>query len=102
MDLIVVMAENLLKRGLIDDSADFELLIREYSAKNKKFVPPTLEEVTEYFHQLNLEHPLANAIKFWNHYETNGWMRGKAKIKNWRACVKTWDIPVKGPARPMV
>ena len=28
---------------------------------------------------------------FVNHYQTNNWMRGKTKIKDWKACVKTWE-----------
>lgn len=28
--------------------------------------------------------------KFIDHYEANGWMRGKNRIKDWKACVRTW------------
>ena len=29
-------------------------------------------------------------IKFMGHYEGNGWMIGKVKVKDWKACVRTW------------
>lgn len=54
----------------------------------KKFVPPTLEDVTAYCKERN------NSIdpqKFIDHYTANGWVRGKTKIKDWKACVRTWE-----------
>jgi hypothetical protein len=32
-----------------------------------------------------------------NHYEAKGWMIGKAKMKDWKAAVRTWepDLPIK-------
>ena len=32
-----------------------------------------------------------DANKFIDYYSTNGWMRGKNKIKDWKACVRTWE-----------
>ena len=54
----------------------------------KKFIPPTLEEVTNYCKERN------NSIdpqQFIDHYTANGWFRGKTKIKDWKACVRTWE-----------
>ena len=33
-----------------------------------------------------------NGQDFIDHYETNGWVRGKAQtpVKDWKACVRTW------------
>ena len=28
---------------------------------------------------------------FIDHYTANGWLRGKTKIKDWKACVRTWE-----------
>jgi len=53
-----------------------------------RFTPPTVKEVKEYCDSRN------NGIdpqNFIDHYETNGWMRGKNKIKDWKACVRTWE-----------
>ena len=53
-----------------------------------RFTPPTLEEVIQY----NIERKnFVDANKFINHYSANGWMRGKAKIKDWKACIRTWE-----------
>lgn len=60
----------------------------ESRVKRKNFIPPTTEEVIQYCTERN------NGIDpgtFIDHYEANGWMRGKNKIKDWRACVRTWE-----------
>ena len=39
-----------------------------------------------------------NPQKFIDHYTANAWMRGKNKIKDWQACIRTWersDKPIK-------
>ena len=54
----------------------------------KRFVPPTVEQVQGYCDQRCNN---VNAQEFVAHYTTNGWMRGKAKIKDWKACVITWE-----------
>ena len=55
---------------------------------SSRFTPPVLEEVISYCRERknNVE-----ANNFLNHYEANGWMRGKNKIKDWKACVRTWE-----------
>jgi hypothetical protein len=55
---------------------------------NGRFKPPTLEEVTEY---CTARGNSVDPAKFIAHYEAGGWMRGKTKIKNWKACVHTWE-----------
>lgn len=53
-----------------------------------RFTPPTVQEVKEYcVERKNRVDPQ----EFVDHYETNGWMRGKTKIKDWKACVRTWE-----------
>ena len=54
----------------------------------KKFIPPTAEQVAEYCKERSNS---VSAEKFINHYEANGWVRGKTKIKDWKACVRTWE-----------
>jgi len=55
--------------------------------KTKGFIKPTIPEIKAYFaeKQYNLD-----ADEFFNHYEANGWMRGKTKIVSWKACARTW------------
>lgn len=62
-----------------------------------KFVPPTAEEVDAYC--LARKNGIAGK-EFVNHYEANGWMRGANKIKDWRACVRTWEEKRKQGAGP--
>jgi hypothetical protein len=53
-----------------------------------KYIPPTLQEVIDYCRErMNFVDPQS----FIDHYTANGWMRGKAKVKDWRACVRTWE-----------
>jgi len=71
---------------------------RRYTNKNDKnvknekntnrFIPPTVEEVSVYCEERDNG---INAQAFVNHYETTGWKRGNTKIKDWKACVRTWE-----------
>jgi len=51
--------------------------------KNKRFIKPTIEDIKKEFPNFNAEH-------FYNYYESNGWMVGKNKMKDWKAKVKNW------------
>lgn len=53
----------------------------------KEFVPPSLEEVLTYCSEKGYS---IDASAFHNYYESNGWMVGKNKMKDWRAAVRTW------------
>jgi len=85
----------------VEQSACLEREERESRAeqrrreKSKKFIPPSVEQVKDYCLERN------NGIDpevFVNHYQTCGWVRGKTKIKDWKACVITWEKkPKEGP-----
>ena len=55
---------------------------------HSRFVPPSVEEVSEY---VNTREVKIDPQSFVDHYTANGWMRGKTKIKDWKACVRTWE-----------
>ena len=55
---------------------------------NKRFAPPTLEEVKEYCSERNNN---VDPETFINFYESKGWYVGKTKMKDWKACVRTWE-----------
>ncbi len=55
---------------------------------SKRFVPPTLEEITAYCLERKNN---VNPKKFLDHYTAVGWKRGKTPIKDWKACVRTWE-----------
>lgn len=58
----------------------------------KKFVPPTQDEVKAYCEQRTKEgRPPVDPVKWFNHYEANGWMVGKNKMKKWKNAVHTWE-----------
>lgn len=54
----------------------------------ERFKPPTLEEVSEYCKERNNG---INAQSFIDFYESKGWMIGKNKMKDWKACIRTWE-----------
>ena len=51
------------------------------------FIPPTADEVREYAEAEGLA---VDAAKFVNHYAANGWMRGRNRLKDWKAAVRYW------------
>ena len=55
---------------------------------SQRFTPPTLSEVIAYCNERGNH---VDPQRFINHYSANGWMRGKNKIKDWKACVRTWE-----------
>lgn len=55
---------------------------------NKRgFVKPTIEQIKEYMSEQGMNDIAENWL---NHYEANGWMVGKNKMKDWKASVRTW------------
>ena len=60
--------------------------------KKTTYQRPTLKEVEEYFFERKIGNYKENASKFWNHYESVNWYRGKTKIKKWKMCLKNWDF----------
>lgn len=56
--------------------------------KSKTFKPPSLIQIQHYCQERKNN---IDPIKFLNHYQANGWFRGKTKIKCWKACVRTWE-----------
>jgi hypothetical protein len=50
---------------------------------NKRFIKPKLKDIENEFPNLNAEH-------FYNYYESNGWMVGRNKMKDWKATAKNW------------
>lgn len=56
--------------------------------KDRKNIPPSLEEVTAY---CNERHNNVDPQQFIDFYESKGWYVGKTKMKDWKACVRTWE-----------
>jgi hypothetical protein len=68
-----------------------------YSSSSSKFVIPTILEVTEHIRSISAN---VDPIKFHAHYESNGWMVGKNRMKNWKAAITTWNTTAKPDTRP--
>jgi hypothetical protein len=50
--------------------------------------PPSLEEITNYCQERNNK---INPQSFIDFYSSKGWMVGKNKMKDWKACIRTWE-----------
>ena len=66
---------------------------KEIPKERNIFRKPTFEEVQAYCLERN------NGIdpeQFIDYYESKGWVVGKSKMKDWKACVRTWERNRKG------
>lgn len=63
---------------------------RGNKATTETFKRPTLEEVKAYCEERNNK---IDPCAFFDYYEKVGWVYGKSKIaiKDWKACVRTWE-----------
>ena len=62
----------------------------------KRFKKPTLEEIIAYCKERNNN---VDPQRFYDFYESKGWRVGNQPMKDWKACVRTWegrDNPPKG------
>lgn len=68
---------------------ELETVTRNNKQKtNGRFTPPSIKEVEDYCQSRSNS---VNPATFVNHYQTNGWMRGRNKVKDWKACVRYWE-----------
>jgi len=58
------------------------------TVKTKRFIKPTIQEIKDYCLERKNN---VDVNKFFNHYESNGWKVGKNGMKDWKACVRTWE-----------
>ena len=80
--------------GIPNDTknADSDIVIGIDSDKDIKkqrvvFEKPTLSELKTYMTEIGMNDV---SEKWFDYYESNGWLVGKNKMKNWRAAVRTW------------
>lgn len=67
--------------------------------KSTKFIPPTLEEVTDYCKERKNR---VDASRFVDFYTAKGWMVGKNKMKDWKSAVRTWERNNSGYQKPAI
>ena len=84
---------NLKDKGSIKistDNTNINIINTNLTDSNKKafFKKPTLDEIKNYciLRKNNIE-----AEAFIDFYESKDWLIGKNKMKNWKACVRTWE-----------
>lgn len=61
---------------------------KKETSKERRFVPPSVEEVREYCLSRS------NGIipeEFVDFYTSKNWMVGKNKMVDWKACIRTWE-----------
>ena len=62
--------------------------IKNNPDKTKRFIKPTIKEIKDYCLERKNN---VDVNKFFNYYEANGWKVGKNPMKDWQACVRTWE-----------
>jgi hypothetical protein len=67
------------------------------SERAPRFSPPSLDEVSAYCKERGNK---VDAETFVDFYSGKGWMVGKNKMKDWKACVRTWEKREQKDARP--
>lgn len=70
----------------LDDSSSVHSSVHD--TVQKRFKPPTLEEVSAYCTERNNN---IDSQRFIDFYESKGWMVGKNKMKDWKAAVRSWE-----------
>lgn len=63
-------------------------LVQESKEKKSRFAPPSLEDVKNYCLERNNH---IDAETFVNFYASKGWKVGNSPMKDWKACVHTWE-----------
>lgn len=74
---------NALSTGILNALSD-----NKQKTHSTRFKPPTLEEVQQYCLERNNN---IDPQRFVDYYTSNGWMVGRAKMRDWKASVRTWE-----------
>jgi hypothetical protein len=96
----ISIIKSLEKYNLIDEEKDGNYIVRTTPSSSnkpiatntstKRFKKPDLEECITYFEEKKYKNAKHEAEKFWNFYESKGWMVGKNKMKNWHSAAANW------------
>jgi len=93
-DMLDRVSHRVSKIGYPDTLLDKDKEKEEVKEKEKD-IPPPLEAVSAYCQERNKG---VDPNKWYNHYQSNGWMVGKNKMKDWQASVRNWEKDYKNPA----
>ena len=96
----VITLVNVPSKEKLSDNTNINITNTNLTDSNKKafFKKPTLDEVKNYciLRKNNIE-----AEAFIDFYESKNFMIGKNKMKDWRACVRTWENREKDKPKTM-
>ena len=59
----------------------------DIKVKRDVFIKPSIVEIKTYMTEIGMTDV---SEKWFDYYESNGWLVGKNKMKNWKAAVRTW------------
>jgi hypothetical protein len=84
--------------SIFDEVEETDLKVELKEEKKKKVEieksKPTLEETQFYFLEKNF--PEIEAQRFFNYFESNGWLvGGRTKMKDWKAAARNWMLNTK-------
>lgn len=80
-------------------SIDKDSIVKDSIDNNKgRFTPPTVEEVREYCNERKNNVDPETFVDF---YTAKNWFIGKNKVKDWKACVRTWERNRKKEEKPL-
>jgi hypothetical protein len=74
--------------GIVNEDVNEDDIDKNEKAKKAKFIIPTIPEISEYCLERTNN---VDSEKFFNFYQSKGWLVGKTKMKDWKACVRTWE-----------
>lgn len=81
--------KNLEIETLLDSEINTKKKLRK--KKDTEQIPPDWELVMAFFKDKQI--PLIEAEKFYNHFQSNGWLvGGKSKMKDWKAAARNWIL----------
>lgn len=87
-----MVAKRLPQVRLDKDRLDKDSIDNIYSDSNesaaKRFVKPTVDDIKKYCEERKNN---VDAQMFYDFYESKGWKIGKTSMKDWKACVRTWE-----------
>ena len=73
-----------------DHTNDTSLRHSNKQFKTLQTIQPSSEQIFKFFEKEKF--PAAEANKFFNHYQANGWMIGQNPIQNWQAAAINWML----------
>jgi len=82
---------------IMEDNKTINNTFNNTTNKGTRFTPPSVDEVNDYCNQRNNSVDPQTFIDF---YQAKGWMVGKNKMKDWKACVRTWETNRKQRSKP--